>query len=186
MLLLKQICYSGLNELMVLSPVNLRDHSGYGLRQWEATLNCKVISHWLSPYPEWFLNLYLYVFRVLFSVSGHVELVLTSQPMRGAVTFERSSLIGWALLTWPEVLYYDGVVQDCGISSVSAMEILKSCPLSLWHVQNKPGCSICVVNPWTSGNALSAHSFESHLYLTGAIAAELWWHRSNMNVIFNC
>ena len=28
-------------------------------------------------------------------------------------------------------------------------------------------------------------SLESHLYLTGATAAELWWHLSNINVIFN-
>ena len=26
-----------------------RDHSGYGLSQWEMTLQCKVISHWVSP-----------------------------------------------------------------------------------------------------------------------------------------
>ena len=30
-----------------------RDHSGYGLSQWETTLQCKVVSHWLSPCPEW-------------------------------------------------------------------------------------------------------------------------------------
>ena len=25
----------------------------YGLRQWEITLQCKIISHWLSPYQPW-------------------------------------------------------------------------------------------------------------------------------------
>ena len=29
-----------------------RGHSGYGLGQWETTLQCNV-SHWLNPYPEW-------------------------------------------------------------------------------------------------------------------------------------
>ena len=29
------------------------DHSGYGLCQWEKTLQSNVFSHWLSPYPEW-------------------------------------------------------------------------------------------------------------------------------------
>ena len=28
-----------------------RDHSGYGLSQWETTLQCNIISHWLSLYP---------------------------------------------------------------------------------------------------------------------------------------
>ena len=27
------------------------DHSGYGLKQWEA-LHCNVVSHWLIPHPE--------------------------------------------------------------------------------------------------------------------------------------
>ena len=31
------------------------DHSGYGLSQRETTLLCNVVSHWLSPYPEWSL-----------------------------------------------------------------------------------------------------------------------------------
>ena len=30
-----------------------KGHSGCGLSQWETTLHCNVISHWLSPYPEW-------------------------------------------------------------------------------------------------------------------------------------
>ena len=30
-------------------------HSGYGLSQWETTLQCNVVSHWLSPYAEWSL-----------------------------------------------------------------------------------------------------------------------------------
>ena len=29
------------------------DHSGYGLSKWETTLHCNVVSHWLSPHPEW-------------------------------------------------------------------------------------------------------------------------------------
>ena len=29
------------------------DHSGHGLSRWEMTLHRNVISHWLSPYPEW-------------------------------------------------------------------------------------------------------------------------------------
>ena len=31
----------------------IMNHSGCGLRQWETTLLCNVVSHWLSPYPEW-------------------------------------------------------------------------------------------------------------------------------------
>ena len=31
------------------------DHSVNGLSQWEMVLHCNAISHWLSPYLEWFL-----------------------------------------------------------------------------------------------------------------------------------
>ena len=36
----------------------LRYHSVYGLSQWETTLHCNVVSHWLSPYKEWTLYNY--------------------------------------------------------------------------------------------------------------------------------
>ena len=35
-----------------------RAHSGYGLSLWETTLHCNVVSHWLSPCPEWSLGNY--------------------------------------------------------------------------------------------------------------------------------
>ena len=33
----------------------LRGSFGYGLSQWETTLHCNGVSHWLNPYPEWSL-----------------------------------------------------------------------------------------------------------------------------------
>ena len=48
------------NEMICFGPLwhrVHRDHSGYGLSQWETTLYCNVVSHWLSPYPEWSLGL---------------------------------------------------------------------------------------------------------------------------------
>ena len=37
------------------SCVTAMYYSGYGLSQWETTLLCNVVSHWLSPYPDWLL-----------------------------------------------------------------------------------------------------------------------------------
>ena len=42
-------------HLATLTPYT-RDNSGYGLSKWEKTLHCNVVSHWLSPYPEWSLQ----------------------------------------------------------------------------------------------------------------------------------
>ena len=30
-----------------------REHSEFGRSQWETTLHCNVVSHWLCPYSEW-------------------------------------------------------------------------------------------------------------------------------------
>ena len=37
-------------------PVSTRDHNKYGFSQWDMTLHCNVIFHWLSPYSEWSLT----------------------------------------------------------------------------------------------------------------------------------
>ena len=38
------------------SDTKVRDHSEHGLNQWEATLHCNAVSHWLIPYLEWSLQ----------------------------------------------------------------------------------------------------------------------------------
>ena len=35
-----------------------RNHSGYGLSQWEKMLLYNVVSHWLRLYPEWSMSVY--------------------------------------------------------------------------------------------------------------------------------
>ena len=37
----------------ITTSYNTRDHSEYGLSQWEEALLCNAFSHWPSPYPEW-------------------------------------------------------------------------------------------------------------------------------------
>ena len=39
--------------LHLMTPVWCRDHSVYASSQWEMTLHCNVISHWLGAYTEW-------------------------------------------------------------------------------------------------------------------------------------
>ena len=46
-----------------LSVSMCRDHSGLGLDQWEKALHNNASSHWLSPYPEWWVcRLSVYIF----------------------------------------------------------------------------------------------------------------------------
>ena len=50
-----------------LVACSFRDHSGYGLSQWETTLRCNVVSHWekkLNPYPEWPLSLQCWLLQI--------------------------------------------------------------------------------------------------------------------------
>ena len=44
------------NTFGMLHCMQYRDHSGHGPSQWETTLQCNIISHCLSPCPEWFLQ----------------------------------------------------------------------------------------------------------------------------------
>ena len=60
-----------------------RDHSGYGFSQGETTLQCNVVPHWLSPYPEWSLfmmsdiqTLQGFEGHTICNVIGHVDLVV--------------------------------------------------------------------------------------------------------------
>ena len=55
-----QLRYEGssYNRQAISTLWHFRDDSGYGHSQWEMTLHCNVISHWLSAYPaEWTLHL---------------------------------------------------------------------------------------------------------------------------------
>ena len=40
------------------NPLIFRDYFAYAPSQWETTLHCNVVSHWLGAYTKWSLNLY--------------------------------------------------------------------------------------------------------------------------------
>ena len=55
------------NSRLVFGPHHVTsDHTAYGLSQWETTLLCNVVLHWLSPFPE----------RSLISVTLHSLCIL--------------------------------------------------------------------------------------------------------------
>ena len=41
--------------LIIVTNIQIRDHSESGLSQWETTLLCSGVSHWMGPYTEWSL-----------------------------------------------------------------------------------------------------------------------------------
>ena len=45
------------NHIINTKHAVYRHDSGYGLRQWETTLYCNVVSHWLSSYSDWSLRI---------------------------------------------------------------------------------------------------------------------------------
>ena len=46
------------SEIGLCPQYSHKDYSGYGFSQSEPTLHFNVVSHWRSPYPEWFLCRY--------------------------------------------------------------------------------------------------------------------------------
>ena len=81
-----------LGELCSCSKVSIRDHSGYGLGQWEKALHSNASPLWLSPYPEWFLSM---IFAVIFS---HMTMRNTQIP--GVTSSSRAGGLGRTL--WPQ------------------------------------------------------------------------------------
>ena len=57
-------------DLQTLQHYMIRDHSAYGLSQWETTLQCKVVSQWLGPSAEW--SLMIIVKRLMKPWSGFI------------------------------------------------------------------------------------------------------------------
>ena len=67
---------------------NQDDHSGYGLSQWETTLLCNAVSHWLSPYANRALLLFTYCVRMKVSLKTkschNANFVVTSRHWRSS------------------------------------------------------------------------------------------------------
>ena len=75
-----------------------RDHSGYGLCQWEKALHSNASSHWPSPYPEWSLH------WVVRSSAWLLVRVYNSIDCRGGLMYEDSltGRKGRARSHWPK------------------------------------------------------------------------------------
>ena len=56
-LLLKKLdCYGNICSITDVSSQLPRDHFVYASSQWETTLQCNVVSHWLGAFTKWSLN----------------------------------------------------------------------------------------------------------------------------------
>ena len=53
-------------KLSEISVVTCWNQNGYGLGQWETTLHCNVVSHWLSQYSERSLRVIAWQFFLLY------------------------------------------------------------------------------------------------------------------------
>ena len=98
-----------------------RDNSGYGLSQWEMMLQSNVVSHWLSPYPEWSLVCIPRQGALLRPEYAHMIWWIPVYILRAYWCIVPS-----AILSSSFVPYINGLVQDCGNSSASAMKLLQS------------------------------------------------------------
>ena len=69
-----------------------KDHLGYEVSQWKATLQCNVVSHWLSPHPVPGIQ-HLHYHTIWYIVG----LILDLRPAdERRCYFVRTSLIGWS------------------------------------------------------------------------------------------
>ena len=71
-------CYKG---VLTPSALIIRDHSGYGLGQWEKALHSYASSHWLSPYPEWSLIMCICVNMNWIIIPGNGLHLFSAKPL---------------------------------------------------------------------------------------------------------
>ena len=73
---------------VVILLFHSRDHSGYGLNQWEMTLHDNILSHWLSLYPEWSLHTFIKIVLVCVvdNISILAKLIMMLQYSRIVIT----------------------------------------------------------------------------------------------------
>ena len=72
------------------------DHSGYGRSQWQMTSHCNVVSHWLSPYPDWSQRAYFIGIPVIALVFVYGSLA------REFCHFDKTCMTG-CTIKWPNV-----------------------------------------------------------------------------------
>ena len=71
-------CYNG---VLTPSALIIRDHSGYGLGQWEKALHSNASSHWISPYPEWSLIMCICVNMNWIIIPGNGLHLFSAKPL---------------------------------------------------------------------------------------------------------
>ena len=114
----------------VISLTN-RNKSGYGLSKWETTLQCNVVSHWLSPYPKCFLH-------------GPLNwlVVVNWWPMRLAKKSTHASryypsvwLVWWLLCTVRAIMWKGSSQGSMTIYAIPSHQKLTSCTCSIYSIR---------------------------------------------------
>ena len=79
-----------------------RDHSWYGLSQWEMKVYCNVISHWLGPYPEWSLECFVSNVKLgwIWQLGGFIVTCWISEPFMHLVSQQFLSIFGVCAIRW--------------------------------------------------------------------------------------
>ena len=80
--------------------LNHRNHFRYELSQWETTLHCNVVSHWLSSsYPEWSFTIIV--------KHGHCGLVTPYGVIEPILVAWRNQAITWTNIAFSVVRLWD-------------------------------------------------------------------------------
>ena len=118
----------------IILGMGFGDHFGYGLSQWDTTLYCNVVSHWLSPYPEWSLLLIILRTGRENLTEPYILIVIIAMTIEeiGPLT---AVLKCWPVVTQPLEAYDWGVFYQKQISRAEKNNYI---PQYLWDVITCP------------------------------------------------
>ena len=84
-----------LSHLSSMYTYTYRDQSRYARSQWEASLQCNNVSHWLGAYLDWSLHIHLKIF--LLTCSFSMIRICSAKDWMSLVGFKTASWVNNAL-----------------------------------------------------------------------------------------
>ena len=121
-----QLCCGMLGSIPVAGTDAYRDLFVHAPSQWETTLHCNVVSHWLGAYTKWSLLCKDPPASLLQTAPGWSSNWRTCENISWASWMEENSSVLWSLHTKSHLLLFDGRSTDNSIPEVLLESICDS------------------------------------------------------------
>ena len=120
--------------------IEIRDHFVYAPNQWETTLHCTVVSHWLGAYTKWSLRNWYIITRCLLKVISITSMItdffiqITIFAYMSTILYCSSPMSWFVYPVWWDMMGYCWPVTDGQWYDESAMMAWDVHCLAIWDM----------------------------------------------------